>query len=239
MKVVIAIITKGIVDPRVMAAAEAQGCEVVVNKLDPIKMHDDYQKNRYMNSVRNRNVLRKKLVKRKTIDKVLMCDDDVVLPSDALEKMLAPNLPVVGGWYKMHSGDDWICGKIVEPETRTIHMYTQPKKEQIEVDLMGPGCCLIDREILEKIEFDAGIDSYCRSSRGHKTFEGDSFNFTQKIKALGFKPTMINVVCEHLPIPPKNYKIEENLFEKIVRTLMKDVPGNIELLYAIRNLTKE
>lgn len=237
MRVIAVIITKKEkIDPRVIAAIKAQGCELVINKLKPIKLHENPEKDRYMNSVRNRNAMRKRMLKRKDWDKLWMVDDDVIPPEDALKTMLAANLPVVGGWYKMHSGDDWICGQIIEKESRTIYMYTVPRKENTVVDLMGPGCCLIDRKVLEKIEFDAGVDSLTRSARGFPTFEGDSFNFTQKVKALGYHPTMVNVICQHLPPAMKYYKIDQGSFKVIVEALAKHPIENSEILTYAKKL---
>ncbi len=232
MKTIIGIVTKDIVDKRVMQAAQAQGCEIMVNVLEPIKMHDDYEKNRYMNVVRNQNELRAKLLAIDA-DAFLWVENDVVLPPDALQKFLAADKSLAGGWYKMISGNNWVAGTLVEEGI--LHLFTSPKPTETPVDLMGLGCCFMKREVLEAVDFDAGVDSYMRTSTGAMTFHGNCFNFTQRAKK--FSPVMLDIICTHLQ---KNYKVEAPLFEAIGKYLAsRPAIETADFIVALKPLVKE
>lgn len=80
-------------------------------------------------------------------DYCFMFDSDIVAPADAILRLIAQKKPIVSGMYCRRSPPVAVPVMI-----RGGQWVTQfPKNALIEVDVVGAGCLLIAREVLEKL----------------------------------------------------------------------------------------
>lgn len=81
-------------------------------------------------------------------DYLFFLDSDVVPPADAVERLIARNVPVVSGVYARRS----------PPESLPVAMKNGqwlppklPKNKLIDVDVVGAGCLLVHRDVLKRL----------------------------------------------------------------------------------------
>ena len=79
-------------------------------------------------------------------DGVFMLDSDVVAPVDTILRLWKHNLPIVSGVYYRRSPPEGIP-VMQKPVGQWITNF--PKKSLIEVDVVGAGCLLLRRSLLE------------------------------------------------------------------------------------------
>lgn len=91
---------------------------------------------------------------------VFMLDSDVVPPNDAILRLLSHKLPFVSGVYHRRSPPHGLPVMIKGPSWVTSY----PANSLMEVDLVGSGCLLIHRSVLEALP---PIDPH----RGKKWFD--------------------------------------------------------------------
>jgi hypothetical protein len=83
-------------------------------------------------------------------------DSDVILPKDALQKLLQDNLPIVSGLYKAKKPNGffwaaWMQGK--DPSGADAFVPVDKWQGHLfEVDVIGTGCMLIHRKVIEEIK---------------------------------------------------------------------------------------
>jgi hypothetical protein len=124
---------------------------------------------------------------------LFMVDSDVLPPPDAIERLLAHNLPVVGGVYhkkekfrvKDKDGNEGIVQRPVvydysrfNEETQTF-MFHERFKDGVgleKVDGIGAGCLMLRRDVCEKI----GKSPY------HLKNGGEDLSFCRKITGCGY-----------------------------------------------------
>jgi len=99
---------------------------------------------------------------------LFMLDSDVLPPPDIIERLMAHDKPVIGGYYRkkekfpikqLDGSIEMIQRPVVYDyskydEEKKHHMYTQrisPKEGLESVDGMGAGCWLIKREVVEAV----------------------------------------------------------------------------------------
>jgi len=198
MKLLVLIPTKDKVNEKTLESLNNQSFKdfsVLINVMEPIQLNEDKEKNRYLNIVRNRNDLREKALKH-NVDYYLWVDSDIILPKNAIQELILQDRDIIGGWYKTHTGNEYVAGRWIANNTSVLYKTTQPSL--IPIDFMGLGCCLMKRKVLETIEFDAGIDLYQKDERGNIFFNGDCVQFCNAAYDNGFKLWMNgDVVCEH------------------------------------------
>ena len=172
----------------------------------------------------HRNELREKALKIDA-DYYWMLDSDVVPPKNALSSLMLqtgkkvstiasiningnfipagtvnPEKSIIGGWYpvKYTKKHEWACGKWVGDNM--FYILREPQNSLIQVDMIGLGCCLVKRKVLEWIKlteeevFKISTDRY-----GRKTLAGDCVAFGNIAYNMGYKLYMDgSVICEHL-----------------------------------------
>jgi predicted peroxiredoxin len=124
-------------------------------------------------------------------DYLLFLDSDTLPPSDAIEKLLAHDKPIVGGLYFMRMPPFW---PLMMKRDAATGLYAAikdwPENSLVEVDSTGLGCLLIKREVFEKIE------------KPWFKFEpplSEDFYFCRRARDAGYKIFVdTSVKCEHL-----------------------------------------
>jgi GT2 family glycosyltransferase len=168
---------------------------VLVSVMRPKTMHEDKEKDKFLNIAQNRNHLRK-LALASDADFFLWVDADVVLPKYAITELLKANQHIVGGWYAEGKGTRYVVGKWIADNVCTS--FPRVQKSVVKVDYVGLGCCLMSREVLSKVEFEAGTDKFCKDEFGNEYFLGDCLSFCNKAFELGYNSYADgDVICIH------------------------------------------
>lgn len=77
---------------------------------------------------------------------LLFVDQDMVVPQDALDRLLKHDLPVVSGLYFLKQWPHPLCAFDLGPPFKLLEEYERDALQQ--VDGVGMGCCLIRRDVL-------------------------------------------------------------------------------------------
>ncbi len=201
MKVLVVIPTKAGVENECFQAVLTQDYPdygIFVSSLKPIPLDLSPEKNRVHNIVRNRNYARK-MALASDAEWFLWVDTDVVLPRNAITEFLKVGKPLMGGWYKKILGSDWVAGRWVSSDT--FSHFQKPEQGVVSTDLLGLGCAMIHRSLLERVEFKNGTDVIGKDMSGKSYFLGECMLFCQDSMRLGEKACMVgNVICAHLPV---------------------------------------
>ena len=152
-----------------------------------------------------RNTIHNRFLEKSNAPYLLMLDSDVLPPPDTIERLLAHDLPAVGGWYRKKEkyrikeldgterivqrpvvyDYDGFNEKIQKFEYRT---RIKPGEGLEKIDGLGAGCWLIKREVLEKVG---------KSPFSFK-FGGEDLDFCRKMKAAGYDIYVDwDVACAH------------------------------------------
>jgi hypothetical protein len=115
-----------------------------------------------------RNIIHNIFLEKSKVPYLLMLDSDCLPPPDLIERLLADDKPVVGGWYRKKEkfavkdldGNIKIYQRPVvydfsrHDEEKDHYYYSQrlePGTGLEKVDAMGAGCWLIKREVIEAV----------------------------------------------------------------------------------------
>ena len=112
---------------------------------------------------------------------LMMLDSDILFPEKIVEKLIAHNLPVVGGWYK---------NKNIQDLHPTVYDFSHEDEKGVfvwkhrnekgtgleKVDGVGLGCLLMRRDVAEKL----GEEPYANSDQG-----GEDLVLCRKLHDLG------------------------------------------------------
>jgi hypothetical protein len=171
--------------------------QLIVNHRPPEHLSDNPVIQKYENCHRNRNEARERALK-SDADYFLFLDDDVVLPQRALATLLAQRKEVVGGYYPILGTDKYVCGRWVADNTFCNFLCIQPGLTKS--DIVGLGCALISRNVLEKVPFEGGTNLVCKDVRtGQDMIVGECGMFGNRVADLGIPMYMCGeVLCEHL-----------------------------------------
>lgn len=125
----------------------------------------------------------------------LWLDSDVAMPKTAISEFLKAGFPLMGGWYKKKGVNDWVANY---KKGDVFVYYTQPQHGVIDTDLIGLGCVMMHRTVLEKQDFKPFTELGMKDDKGNNYFFGECFGFTQEAKSMGIKPKMVgSIVCKH------------------------------------------
>lgn len=226
MKVLVIVITKDFVKEECLKSILSQDYgdfSVVTSILKPIHMNDHAEKDRYQNIVRNRNHI-KPMALASDAEIFLWVDSDTVLPQSAISSFVVqmqkgrkttipfqipngelipagtpvPDKKIMGGWYRVNGNGDYAAGKWVADNV--FFKFRAVEQSLVKTDMIGFGCIAMDREVMEKIEFDAGTELYAKDfSSNQEVFLGEGLVFGNKATDLGYELFMNgDIVCEHL-----------------------------------------
>lgn len=203
-KTVICLITRDKPNPDCydsLLRQEYDNFTILTHSKRPRLYHPHEQKNKYLNASENRNIARQ-MALTTDAEEFFFIDDDTILPSHALPEMLSYNMDIVGGWYQMKNSTHYAAGKYREG---CFFNYATPQPGIIEVDMIGLGCILLSRKVVEQIPFEHGLDQVFNHSQNGIMLGGDSLAFAKKAQDKGFRLYMTDtVICHHVqPSPTK------------------------------------
>jgi hypothetical protein len=81
-------------------------------------------------------------------DYLFFLDSDVVPPPDAVERLIARNVPVVSGVYARRSPPETLPVAMINGQWLSPRL---PKNKLLDVHLVGAGCLLVKREVLKAL----------------------------------------------------------------------------------------
>lgn len=138
-------------------------------------------------------------------------DSDVIPPKDALVRLIAHQKPIISGVYHRRSPPEGIAVMLkgtVGPDGKpAVQWMTQyPPNQVIEVDLVGAGCLLIHRSVLERLPpqrkeqgkhwFDWRVD--CKGILPEHECLSEDFTFNTWAKRHGYKILVdTSIQCRH------------------------------------------
>lgn len=198
---------------------EGKGFEVI---------KDDSSETRIDRIIRGRNRLRRICLDR-GYDYLFFLDTDVIPPPDAIDHLLRHNKEVVSGIYlgaSAYDGKPKIRPVLYAPvsggDVRTMRIQEVLGDRLIPVAVAGLGCCLIKREIVEKIAF---------RNIGSSTTGGEDAAFFKDVRALGLTPYAdTSVKCFHFSYPEGDQRNELYRFEYY----LKQAPAERNYSFTVR-----
>ena len=135
----------------------------------------------------------------KRYDYLFSVDSDIVVPRDALKKMIAADKDIVSGMY---------IQRIPDTHTLEIYMVTSDGgmtnipyqaishyNRVIEVAGCGFGCCLIKSDVFKNMEYP---HFYYKSALDHKDTVSEDIYFCKKARDLNYKVWVdTTIMCDH------------------------------------------
>lgn len=150
---------------------------------------------KFLNCSYNRNLIREIALKT-NYNSFLFLDDDMIFPKNTIYSLINERKDIVGGWYPTIDNRKWVAGNWTADYI--FSNYFTPQKTLTKVDVAGLGCCLIKRNVLEKIKFNAGINELVYNSYREQMYLGECGKFGLDARKLNFDIFMSpKVVCEH------------------------------------------
>lgn len=125
-------------------------------------------------------------------------DDDVIPPPDVIPRLKAHGQDIVSGIYWRRQ-PPLLPVMLRETPQGAMHIAEWQPGALIEADLVGAGCLLIHRRVLERMPkpwFEWTLD---RDDRPAKERASEDFEWCRKAKRLGFKVSVdTSVQCLHV-----------------------------------------
>ena len=141
----------------------------------------------------SRNLLVKEAVK-DGASHILFLDDDMTWPADLLSRLLAHNLPIVGGQYfRRYEPYDTACGTWDDASSTSITPLRSLPTGVAEVGCLGMGATLIRMEVIQKMAAWFNDELWFRSDT-----IGEDVHFCARARQLGI-PVCVDgsLVCGH------------------------------------------
>jgi len=143
-------------------------------------------------------------------DYIFFIDSDMILPQNILDELINMDKDISSALYFMRAPPFKPIAKIMKDDLFCI-INTIPLNQIIEVGAVGLGCCLIKKEVFEKIkEKEKKIFDTKEQTVNNKTqlLSEDTF-FCLKAKESGFKIFLnTGLICKHIG---KSY-VDENFY---------------------------
>lgn len=143
---------------------------------------------------------------------LMFVDDDVCLPADAIPRLMSHGKDIVSGVYYRRALPIQPVMLKYKPDGKEAEWITawNPPGVLIEVDLVGAGCLLIHRRVLERMpkpwfiwELEPEVTKYIRAGMGTPESDpvhSEDFSFCRNAKRLhGLKVFVdTSIICEHV-----------------------------------------
>lgn len=134
------------------------------------------------------------------VEWIFFLDSDVILPRDSLLRLISHQKPIMSGVYHRRSPPEGVPvmlkmapGPDGKPMMQWLNGY--PPNQIIEVDLVGTGCLLIHRSVLERVPpqrptegklwFDWRVD--CKGIKPEHECLSEDFTFCLAAKRCGYQ----------------------------------------------------
>lgn len=132
---------------------------------------------------------------------LLFLDDDVIPPEDVVGRLVGLNKDIVSGLYYRRQEPVVPVAKTFNGADSQWVTSWNPPNSLLEVDLVGAGCLLIHRRVLERVAkpwFDWEIGRDAPADRNRPALSED-FAFCMKAREAGFKIYLdTSTRCEHI-----------------------------------------
>lgn len=135
-------------------------------------------------------------------------DSDVIPPADAIMRLIAHDKPLVSGVYARRSPPHGV--PVMMRGGRWVLPHELPRSGLFEVDVVGAGCMLIRRDLLEAFKpqradagrhwFDWRVDHARSDKYPPDYYMSEDFTFNLHVKKTLGIPTLVDcgVVCRHV-----------------------------------------
>jgi glycosyltransferase involved in cell wall biosynthesis len=135
----------------------------------------------------------------KRYDYLLSIDSDIIIPKDALKKMIAADKDIVTGMYIQRIPDTHTLEiYMVDPTGGIInipHNLIKIHNGLVEIAACGFGCCLVKSDVFRKMEYP---HFYYQSAINHKDTVSEDIYFCKKARDNGFKVWVdTTITCDH------------------------------------------
>jgi GT2 family glycosyltransferase len=143
------------------------------------------------------------------VDYIFYLDDDILVPDNALEKLLSHGKDIVSGLY-FRNNYPFLPMLYKKQSDRYEAVIDYEKNKLIEVDACGTGCTLIKAEVFKKLD-----KPYFKNNEADGGFSEDLY-FCKKAKEAGFTihcDTSIN--CAHMSSGPIDNRTWDNVKERV------------------------
>lgn len=169
----------------------------------------------------------------KHYDYLFSVDSDIVLPNNALRKMLQADKDIISGMYIQR-----------KTKVQTLEVYMRTDRgvvnipysllenlELAEIEACGMGCALIKSDVFRKMEYP---HYYYKSAIDHSKTISEDVYFCLKAKSLGFSVWVdATIKCDHIGIT--KFSLETEAEKNIESVFLKDLLPKDHVSY-IENL---
>jgi hypothetical protein len=164
----------------------------------------------------------------KRYDYLFSVDSDIVLPKDALTKMLQADKDIVSGMYIQRIPDTHTLEiYMVDPSGGIVNIpyeLLKPYNGLVEVAGCGFGCCLVKGEVFRTMEYP---HFYYKSALNHKDTVSEDIYFCKKARDLNYKVWVdTTIICDHKG--STFFKVNQELPNKTEVPVKLEVPKQIE-----------
>ena len=125
-------------------------------------------------------------------------DDDVITPPDAFFRLAGRGLDIVSGLY-IRRNEPILPVALLDTRPKPTFVTNFKPGDVFEADMVGAGCLLIHRRVLERVPppwFERTLD---RDDLKEEEKASEDFVFCRKAKKLGFKIFVdSSVQCQHV-----------------------------------------
>lgn len=197
--VLVVVITKDNVNSQCYHSILQQDYEnfsVLISVVKPKHLHENPVCEKYLNCSENRNIARR-MALASDAKYFLFVDSDIVLPKNTISSLISHNRHAIGGWYQIRDGKRWVAGKWVADNV--FINFKTPDASVIKTDVVGLGCALISREVLEKVQFEPGINVVAENENREKVIVGECGMFGNRVSEAGYNLYVDgDVICKHI-----------------------------------------
>lgn len=240
---------------RYLTNCRSQGVQVITHQGQNDSTHPNPFYRKFLNCSASRNEAKQIALAHSTAQKFLFLDSDIVPPAHTIPALISAGCPVAGGWYqqkhplqiqisegnriRIELVQPWVAGRWVEEDRLQLFYY--PRFRQIYSHVVPLGCVMINRDLVEQIDFQPGIDQVCKSADyGFEMIVGECFAYGVALLQKNIVARLIpNVICEHVPrktnpakINDRNQPEAQNHAHQDFRTVAADFRGHHEPISA-------
>jgi GT2 family glycosyltransferase len=167
-----------------------------------------------MNKVVGVDVARNEIVENapSDTDYILFLDDDVLVPPDTVERLLAHDKDIVSGLYFSSNPPFYPNAYKLDNKGQYDSLFDYPKNSLVEVDAVGAGALLVKKSVFDKI----GSPFFQHTSS--KNGLGEDFFFCRKAKEAGFQVFCdTSIRCTHVGVSMIGESAWESVKDEVKR----------------------